>query len=132
MVRLWSVKPTASPGLGRTLWDSVRAGHRHFPPRRCWSRHLAFQYYNKRRPRGSTELVDRGGNLREMTKGEQLLEDFRRQRRAGDPRITPEGREILLRITKGDLAGEFAESLAAITDADPMLSGRADPGDDLD
>jgi len=65
-------------------------------------------------------------------KGEQLLEDFRRQRRARDPRITPEGREILLRITKGDLAGEFAESLAAISDADPMLSGRADPGDDLD
>jgi len=67
-----------------------------------------------------------------VTKGEQLLEDFRRQRRAGDPRITPEGREIPLRITKGDLAGEFAESLAAISDADPMLFGRADLGDDLD
>jgi hypothetical protein len=66
-----------------------------------------------------------------VTKGEQLLADFRRQRRAGDPRITPEGREILLRITKGDLAGEFAESLSAISDADPMLSGCADQGDDL-
>jgi len=45
-----------------------------------------------------------------VTTGEQLLEDFRRRRRAGDPRITPEGREILLRITKGDLAGDFAEA----------------------
>jgi hypothetical protein len=67
-----------------------------------------------------------------VTTGEQLLEDFRRRRRAGDPRITPEGREILLRITKGDLAGAFAESLAAISDADPMLSSRADSGDDPD
>jgi hypothetical protein len=67
-----------------------------------------------------------------VTKGEQLLDEFRRQRRGGDPRITPEGREILLRITKGDLAGEFAESLAGISDADPMLSGRVEPGDDLD
>lgn len=76
--------------------------------------------------------LGRSGNLRSVTKGEQLLEDFRQQRRQGDPRITPEGREILLRITKGDLAGEFAEALAAISDADPMLSGRVDPDHDLD
>lgn len=67
-----------------------------------------------------------------MTKGEELLEEFRRQRRGGDPRITAEGREILLRITKGDLADEFADSLAAISEADPMLSGREDPEQDLD
>jgi len=53
-----------------------------------------------------------------MTRGEQLLEEFRRQRRAGDPRITPEGREILLRLTTGDLADDFADSLAASSAAD--------------
>jgi hypothetical protein len=67
-----------------------------------------------------------------VTKGEQLLEEFRRQRRAGDPRITAEGREILMRITMGDLADEFADSLAAISDADPLLSGQPDPEHDLD
>ena len=67
-----------------------------------------------------------------VTKGEQLLEEFRRQRRAGDPRITPEGRKILTRITMGDLADEFASSLAESSDADPMLSGRPDPEHDLD
>jgi hypothetical protein len=65
-----------------------------------------------------------------MTKGQQLLEELRRQRRAGDPRVTPEGREILLRITTGDLADEFADSLAEISDADPLLSGH--PEHDLD
>ncbi len=66
-----------------------------------------------------------------VTRGQQLLEDFRRQRRAGDPRITPEGRAILLRITTGDLADDFAESLAALGNVDAMLSGGAgaDEGD---
>jgi hypothetical protein len=67
------------------------------------------------------------GTMDGMTKGQQLLEEFRRQRRAGDPRITPEGREILLRITTGDLADEFADSLAAASEADPALSGQLDP-----
>jgi hypothetical protein len=67
-----------------------------------------------------------------VTKGEQLLEEFRRQRRAGDPRITSEGRQILTRITMGDLADEFAASLAEISDADPILSGRPDAEHDLD
>ena len=35
------------------------------------------------------------------TIGEELLEERRRRRRAGDPRITPEGREILRRMTGG-------------------------------
>ncbi len=56
-----------------------------------------------------------------VTRGEQLLEDLRRQRRAGDPRITAEGREILLRLTVGDLADDFADSLAAVSADDPML-----------
>lgn len=34
----------------------------------------------------------------------------------GDPRITPGGREILLRITTGDLADEFARSLDEISE----------------
>lgn len=65
-----------------------------------------------------------------MTVGEELLEELRQRRLAGDPRLTPEGREILRRITTGDLAEEFADSLAEISDADPILSGRPDP--DLD
>lgn len=67
-----------------------------------------------------------------MTKGEQLLEEFRQARRAGDPRLTDSDKAILRRITMGDLADEFADSLAAISDADPMLSGRPDPEHDLD
>ena len=58
------------------------------------------------------------GTMSGMTRGEQVLEEFRRQRRAGDPRITPEGREILLRLTTGDLADDFADSLAASSAAD--------------
>jgi len=56
----------------------------------------------------------------EVTKGEELLAEFRRQRRAGDPRLSEEGKAILLRITMGDLADEFADSLAAISEADPL------------
>ena len=58
----------------------------------------------------------------EVTKGEELLAEFRRQRRAGDPRLSEEGKAILLRITMGDLADEFADSLAAISEADPLLA----------
>lgn len=65
-----------------------------------------------------------------MTEGERLLEEFRRQRRSGDPRLTEEDKAILLRITMGDLADEFAESLAAISDADPLLGGGPDDLDD--
>ncbi len=56
-----------------------------------------------------------------MTTGDNLLDEFRRARRTGDPRITPEGREILRRITSGDLADEFADSLAMISQNDPAL-----------
>jgi hypothetical protein len=65
-----------------------------------------------------------------MTEGERLLEEFRRQRRGGDPRLTEEDKAILLRITMGDLAEEFADSLAAISDADPLLGGGPDDLDD--
>ncbi len=46
-----------------------------------------------------------------VSTGQDLLDELRRQRRGGDTRITPEGREILTRIVMGDLADEFADSL---------------------
>lgn len=56
-----------------------------------------------------------------VTTGEDLLEERRRRRRAGDPRITPEGREILLRLTTGDLMDDFQAALDADVEADPVL-----------
>lgn len=58
-----------------------------------------------------------------VTAGEDLLEERRRRRRAGDPRITPEGRQILLRLTTGDLMDDFQAALDADLDADPALGG---------
>jgi len=72
------------------------------------------------------QIRDNGG----MTKGEQLLDEFRRQRRAGDPSLSEEDRAILIRITMGDLADEFADSLAAISEADPFLGGGPDEDED--
>jgi hypothetical protein len=66
------------------------------------------------------------------TTGQDLLEEFRRQRRAGDPRLTEGDKEILRRITMGDLADEFADSLAAISASDPLLGGGLDPDPDDD
>jgi hypothetical protein len=60
------------------------------------------------------------------TTGQDLLEELRRQRRAGDPRITPAGREILTRVVMGDLADEFADSLAEISTSDAMVGGGPD------
>lgn len=64
-----------------------------------------------------------------VTIGEELLEERRRRRRAGDPRITPEGREILRRVTRGDLAEEFQAALDADLVNDPLLGGH-DTDDD--
>ena len=64
-----------------------------------------------------------------VTIGEELLEERRRRRRAGDPRITPEGRELLLRLTTGDLMDEFQAALDADAAADPALGGH-DTDDD--
>jgi len=58
-----------------------------------------------------------------VTIGEELLEERRRRRRAGDPRLSAEGREILKRITRGDLAGEFQAALDADLANDPILGG---------
>lgn len=64
-----------------------------------------------------------------MSIGEELLEERRRRRREGDPRITPEGRALLLRMTTGDLMDEFQAALDADLEADPLLGG-GDTGDD--
>jgi hypothetical protein len=44
--------------------------------------------------------------------------------------LTEEDKAILLRITMGGLADEFADPLAAISDADPLLGGGPDDLDD--
>ncbi len=58
-----------------------------------------------------------------MTIGEELLEERRRRRRAGDPRLTDDDREILRRLTRGDLADAFQDALDADLAADPLLGG---------
>jgi hypothetical protein len=50
---------------------------------------------------------------------------MRLRRQAGDPRITPEGRGILRRLTTGDLADTFAEALAESDKADLLIGGGA-------
>ncbi len=62
--------------------------------------------------------------------GDDLLEERRRARRAGDPRLSAEGRELFRRMTTGDLTEEFQAELDAIAAADPVLSGEpVDPAD---
>jgi hypothetical protein len=58
-----------------------------------------------------------------------IMEERRRRRRAGDPRLSEEGRAILIRITTGDLADEFQAALDADLVADPLL-GAHDHDDD--
>lgn len=65
-----------------------------------------------------------------MTIGEELLEERRRRRRAGDPRLSAEGRELFRRMTTGDLVDEFQAALDADLAADPLLGGR-DTDDDI-
>lgn len=59
--------------------------------------------------------------------GDAYLEERRRRRRAGDPRLSPEGCEILRRMTRGDLAEDFQAALDSDLIADPLLGG--DPPD---
>jgi len=58
-----------------------------------------------------------------MSIGEELLEERRRRRRAGDPRLTPQDREILRRVVSGDLMEEFQAALDATSAADPLVGG---------
>jgi hypothetical protein len=55
-----------------------------------------------------------------------VAEERRRRRRAGDPRLSEAGREILARMTTGDLADEFQAALDADVEADPILGGHHD------
>jgi hypothetical protein len=58
--------------------------------------------------------------------GEELIEERRRRRRAGDPRLSPEGRELFRRMTTGDLMDEFQAGLDAVSAADPLIGGGTD------
>jgi len=58
-----------------------------------------------------------------------ILEERRRRRRAGDPRLSAAGREVLAQITTGDLVDEFQASLDADLEADPILGGHHDDTD---
>ena len=55
-----------------------------------------------------------------------VAEERRRRRRAGAPRLSEAGREILARMTTGDLADEFQAALDADVEADPILGGHHD------
>jgi hypothetical protein len=52
-----------------------------------------------------------------------LFEERRRRRRAGDPRVTESDRQIMRRITTGDLADDFQAVLDAAMENDPFLGG---------
>jgi hypothetical protein len=56
----------------------------------------------------------------------EVSEERRRRRRAGDPRLSEEGRSMLARMTTGDLANEFQAALDADLASDPILGGRDD------
>lgn len=55
--------------------------------------------------------------------GQDLLAERRRRRSAGGPRITPEGREILLGLTTGDRMEEFQSALDSDLEDDAGLEG---------
>lgn len=67
--------------------------------------------------------VETWGRMEAMSVGEDLLEQRRRRRRAGDPRLSDADREILRRITSGDLAPAFQAALDADVVGDPVLGG---------
>ena len=52
---------------------------------------------------------------------DELAEERRRRRLAGDPRVTPKDRELLLRLVKGDLMDEFQAALNAVSAEDPEV-----------
>jgi len=56
-----------------------------------------------------------------MSIGEELVEERRLRRRAGDPRLSAAGRELFRRMTSGDLVEEFQADLDAIAAVDPVV-----------
>jgi len=81
----------------------------------------------------TTRIVQAGGRrhgtMVAMSIGEELLEERRRRRRAGDPRLSAEGKELFRRMTTGDLVDEFQAGLDADAIADPLLGGDGDADD---
>jgi hypothetical protein len=69
------------------------------------------------------------GRMVDMSTGEELIEERRRRRRAGDPRLSQEGRELFRRMTTGDLVDEFQAALDTTSAADPLIGG-GDRSDD--
>lgn len=61
----------------------------------------------------------------DVSAGEEILEERRRRRRAGDPRLSQEARDLFLRMTQGDLRDEFQAALDADLASDAAL-GRAE------
>jgi hypothetical protein len=59
--------------------------------------------------------------------GEELLEERRRRRRAGDPRLSPEGRQLFARMATGDLVEEFQAELDSDAIGDAVLGGEPEP-----
>jgi hypothetical protein len=66
------------------------------------------------------------GRMEAMSIGEELLDERRRRRRAGDPRLSDADREILRRVATGDLAPAFQAALDADMEADRVLGGGHD------
>ncbi len=58
-----------------------------------------------------------------MSIGDELLDERRQRRRAGDPRLSDQGRELFRRMTTGDLVDEFQAGLDAASDTDTLLGG---------
>jgi len=69
------------------------------------------------------------GRLVGVSVGEELLEERRRRRRAGDPRLSDTDREFLGRLTDGDLAEDFQAALDAVSAADSLIGGSGEVDD---
>jgi len=69
------------------------------------------------------------GRMVDMSTGEELIEERRRRRRAGDPRLSQQGRELFRRMTTGDLVDEFQDALDTTAATDPLIGG-GDRSDD--
>jgi len=68
----------------------------------------------------------------DMSVGEELLEARRRRRRHGDPRLSDRAREVLLRMTTGDLVDEFQDALDADLDDPALGDHNRDAADDVE
>ena len=58
---------------------------------------------------------------------DDLAEERRRSRRAGDPRLSSQGRELFARMTTGDLVDEFQTALESDGSGDSVVGGGPDP-----